>query len=194
MPVFATLTTTSVRTTTAPMITTRLQAVISGRDGRKGLVPFTPATERLLGLSTFAGGSQRSQDVPGKTQSYRLSNQTDARLLLTMTRKTRTGIIGRTMLFQCSAQQEQGTVRMRYGNSLVTLLAAPLRRMMEDEAMSLLGGLYNPEKEYKDADTPRFGILLSGMTQSVSPQTIRTVGEHGEDKTVFVKRAPRRFG
>ena len=193
MPIFSTLTFATLRTKSAPLITTMVQAVYQGPNGKAALAPFNPNTIQRQGLRPFAGTS-RPGDVPGKVSSYRLGSNTDMHLVLTITRTSKGKAKKRTMMFACSAREQQGDVKMRYGGGLITLLAGPLRRVREDEAVRLMGAMYNTDLEYKDGDFPVFGVQLSGMTETVAPQSVQTVGEHGEDRTVFVKRAPRRIG
>ena len=195
MSLHSKLTVTTLRTTRAPLTTVTAQIVGKDGFGNTHLLPMSATHAQRAGLHPFAGVATHSGGaIPGKSFSYRLGTSS-VLLLVSVTKKTNKGAtMRRTLLLRCGPNEEQGSVKLRYGGSLITLVSGPLQRLHGDAAMAILGSLYKPENELSDADSPRFGIKISGMTKTITPKAVRTRGEHGEEKTVFVKRAPRRIG
>lgn len=196
MPPFSTLTVTTLRQAVQPLLRVEVQLVVQAKsmDNRAMLAQLVPISCQRVGLAPFAGTAQRTAlELPGKVQSFRLTKAEPVRLLLTVSKVVKGKPSRRTMLFSCGPMEEQGRVRLRHGGSSITLLGGPLRRIQQDEAQELLGGVYVHALEYKASDLPRFGLTLEGMTPTAAPRAITTVGEQGVEETVFVSRKPRRI-
>jgi hypothetical protein len=119
---------------------------------------------------------------------------TDLRLLLSVTREVNGKPTRRLIGLALTPHEAQGSVKLRMNGGLTTLIEGPLRRLHEDQSLIAFGSHYAPAQEYKDVDTPRFGLHIEGMTRTLKPTPKKTVDELGSETIVFVQRRPRRFG
>lgn len=194
MPVFSTITLMNVQTTTAPIISTSAQLVVDDpQTGGKRLLRFNDNSLRHVGLQRFGGAPEPGGRIPGRCFSYRFLRGDPVYVLLRVSRSLKGKSTARTALMKCAPGEEQGTIKMRYGSQALTILAAPMQRLNVGEAREMLGALYNPALDYKDADAVHFGLRFTGMTPNVQTREVHTTGEHGEQTTVHLKRKPRRI-
>jgi hypothetical protein len=195
MSLHSVITVANVRANTAPLLETMVQVVHAGYNGTVGLTRLSLGTCERFGLGQ-QGAQVNIKQPPGKSTAYRFlpNRYQPLNFLLTITKPQRGGkSIRKCLGFRCGLDEDHGEVTMRWGTTDVRLLSGPLRRMHGDELQDLLRGKYSPVTEYTERDLPRWGVKLSGMTQTQEPTKVQTVGTHGEEQTVFVKRAPRRF-
>lgn len=194
------LITTNVTCPEMPLLTCSVNMSFTARQNMmQSLKASTAQNANLRFLSLGPTPPDLPRNTKYKNQSFQVLPNTDARLLVQVQKNVKVGgkmtVYRRTLSFAVRPGYQFGAVKVRMNDHIFTILSGPLMRLWADESERIFGGAYNTALEYDAAVDRRFlGLTLEDVMEPPKPTMKTTVGDHGAETQVFVRRRSRLIG